>query len=326
MANQRNQKQKLLALLRILQTETDAGQGLTMPQIIERLSQCGYPAERKAVYRDIQAFVEAGFDVRKLPTRPVQYALVRTELDFDDVMMLIDIAQASPFLTDRKANSLVKSLKQLVSERQGKQLARRVHVRGRIRNQNESVLHNVDAIHQALKDKRMVEFLYFSYGTDLTRRARHEGKRYLVTPVKVIYSDGNYYLAAYVGESEQIRNYRIDRMEIVQVSKHPAARNALIANYDVGDFEYMSFGMYSGEPVSVTLRAAAPMMDAVVDRFGRDVTITKATEEYADVLVNVQKSPQFFGWVAGLDGGVTIHTPRKLAAEYKEWLQKLAAD
>ena len=324
MANSGNQKQKLLCLLRMLQEETDASHGLTMPQIIERLDDEGIAAERKALYRDIQALCDAGFDIQKLPTRPVQYALIRSELGIDDVMMLVDVVQSSPFLTERKSNRLVKSLKGLVSERERKSLAKRVHVQGRIRNQNDSIFHNVDRIHEAMQAKRRLEFLYFSYGTDLERRPRHDGKRYVVTPVKIVYADSNYYLAAFDDESGQVRTYRVDRMQIAQISNRPAARNEVIANYDYGDFAYQSFSMFHGTPKTVTLRVEAEMMDVIVDKFGRDVEVAKATPNYADVRVSVQVSPQFFGWLAGLDGHVKIRTPRKLGEEYRAWLNGLA--
>lgn len=323
MANSGNQKQKLLSLMRILQAETDASQGLTMPQIIERLEAEGYPAERKALYRDIDALREAGFDIQKLPKRPVEYALVRSELGIDDVMMLVDVVQSSPFLTERKSNQLVKSLKHLVSAREQKKLAKRVHVQGRIRNQNESVFHSVDMVHEALQRRRKLEFLYYSYDTNLVHKPRHDGKMYVVTPVKVVYSDSNYYLAAYDDADERIKTYRIDRMQITQISEQPATRCPEIANYDFSEFAYQSFGMFHGEGKCVTLRVDAALMDTAVDRFGRNVEVVRSTSKSADIRVNVQVSPQFFGWIAGLNGGVRIQTPRKLAAEYQDWLRSL---
>lgn len=320
------QKLKLIRLMRILEEETDREQGLTMPQIIERLEAEGIPAERKSIYRDLDVLRESGLVIEMLPTRPVEYALVRNDLGLDDVMMLVDIVQSSRFITERKSNQLVKSLKGLVSRRERKLLDRRVHVSGRVKSQSESVFHSVDVIHEAIKGKRMVEFLYFSYGTDLDRRPRHDGKRYVLTPVSVVYSDGNYYLAAFDDEDGKVKTYRVDRMELLQVGKDPAARSATIANYEYEDFAYQSFGMFHGDPVCVTLHVNTPLMDVIVDRFGRDVDIVRKTANYADVRVNVRKSPQFFGWVAGLNGAVTIKAPKKLNDEYKDWLKSLIED
>lgn len=318
-------KLKLLYLIRILQEETDPEVGLSMPQIIERLREHDIAAERKAIYRDFQALRDMGFDVVKIPTRPVQYALVRSELGFDDVMMLIDVVQSCRFITERKSNQLVKSLKGLLSNRERKLLARRVHVRDRVKSQSESVFHSVDIIHEALQHRRKVEFLYFSYGTNMERVARHGGKRYILTPVKVIYAESNYYLAAYDDEAEMMKTFRIDRMELLQMSAKPATRNEVTANYEFEDFAYRSFSMYHGEPARVTLHVKAGLMDTVVDRFGRDMELVRFSSKSADVRVGVLKSPQFFGWIAGLNGDVTIKAPRKLAEEYRDWLTKLAA-
>ena len=309
--------------MRLLERATDSEHGLTMPQIVQRLEEEGISAERKSLYRDIDALREIGLNIVKLPRRPVEYALVRTELGLSDVMMLIDVVQSSKFLTERKSNQLVRSLKGLTSERERKQLDKRVHVQGRIKNQSDSVFHNVDVIHEALQRKRKIEFLYFSYGTDLKRTARRDGERYVVTPVKVIYSGGNYYLAAYSDEHEDVFTYRIDRMELLQVSEAAATRCAQVANYAFEEFEFQRFGMFDGEGETVTLRVNAPLVNVIVDKFGRDVELLKSTGSYADIRVKIRKSPQFFGWVAGLDGGVAIKAPKRVVNEYKDWLTRL---
>lgn len=324
MAARNQQKLKLIHLLRLLESETDSQWGLTMPQIIEGLAEQGISAERKSIYRDLEALSDAGYEIRKLPTRPVQYALVRNGLDLDDVMLLIDAVQSSPFLTERKSNQLVRSLKGLVSTKEQRRLDKRVHVQGRIRNQSDSVFHNVDIIHEAIKDKHKVEFLYFSYGTDLARHARHEGKRYKLTPIKVVYSEGNYYLVAHEDQTGQIRTYRIDRMELLQTSAERATRDAAIANYGLDDFAYHSFSMFQGEPVIVTLKVQAPLMDAIVDRFGDQMEVVRSTKNAAEIRVPVQVSVQFFGWLAGLDGGVVIKSPQRVARSYKAWLLERA--
>ena len=323
MSGNNKQKLKLLYLMMILERETDRECGLTMPQIIERLAEEGISSERKSIYRDLETLRQAGFNIEKLQTRPVQYVLVRNELNIDDVMMLVDIVQSSRFITERKSSQLVKSLKGLVSERERKLLDKRVHVQGRVKSKSESIFHSVDIIHEALQRKRKIEFLYFSYGTNLKRSARHAGKRYELTPAKVVYADNNYYLAAYDDAEARMKTFRIDRMELLQVSDAVATRCAEIANYEYEDFAYQSFGMFHGDPVTVTLHVNASMMDTIVDRFGRQVEVAAATPEYAEVRVHVRKSPQFFGWIAGLNGGVTIRAPRKLAVEYADWLKSL---
>ena len=64
-------------------------------------------------------------------------------------------------------------------------------------------------------------------------------------------------------------------------------------------------------------------MPAVIDRFGKDVPVTQRDADTADVRVSVRVSPQFFGWVAGMNGLVTIAKPSKLVEEYHDYLRKL---
>lgn len=325
-ASPSKRKMKLIELLRILETQTSASEGLTMPQLIAQLAQIGIPAERKSIYRDIDVLREAGYNIQKLRTRPVQYALVRSELGIDDVMLLVDAVQSSRFLTERKSQQLVRSLKGLVSEKEQRSLDKRVHVHNRVKRQTDSVFHNVDLIHEAIKAKRKIDFSYFSYDKQLRRKARHKGKRYLLTPVAVVYADGNYYLAAFDDEDEAMKTYRVDRMELLQISDAPATRSPAIANYECDEFAYQSFGMFSGKPTAVTLRVEEALMDAIVDRFGTDIAITKEGSDYADVRVKVQVSPQFFGWVAGLNGHVTLRAPKSVVSQYRSWLTSLTAN
>lgn len=318
------QKLKLLALLGLLEEETDSQHGLTMPQILEKLEEAGFPAERKAIYRDFDALRASGYNVEKLPTRPVSYGLVRKGLTFDDIMVLTDIVQGSRFITERKSAQLVRGLKGLLSRRQRGLLERRVHVEGRVRSQTDSVFRNVDVIHEALRLRRQIEFLYFGYDTSLKRRPRHDGKRYRLTPVRLVFADGNYYLAAYDSASGKVKTYRVDRMELLQLSEAPAERNATIASYGADGFRYARFGMFEGRETTVTLRVAPLLMDTVMDTFGNSAILVRSAQDGAEVRVLVQVSPQFFGWLAGLEGGVVVRTPARVAEEYQAWLQRLA--
>lgn len=325
MAATNRQKMKLLYLMRMLEEETDSEHGLTMGDILERLEEEGISAERKSIYRDIQALRDFGLDVKTYNRHPVEYALVKSELGLSDIMMLVDAVQSSRFLTERKSSQLVKSLKGLASERERKLLDKRVHVQGRIKSLNESVFHNVDAIHAAIQQKRKIQFMYFKYGTDLKRHSKYSGKQYIETPVNVVYADGMYYLVAFNDVHDKFVTYRIDRMQLLQVSDEPATRNARIANYTFEDFEYQSFGMFDGEAVTVTLRVKEGLVDAVVDKFGNGVPVVKSSNEAVDLSVPVRISPQFFGWVAGMDGGVRICSPKRVATAYRAWLDKLKA-
>ena len=58
-----SQKLKLLNLAKMLYERTDENHGLTCPEIIAGLAEAGIEAERKSVYRDLDALRDFGLDI-----------------------------------------------------------------------------------------------------------------------------------------------------------------------------------------------------------------------------------------------------------------------
>lgn len=64
MANQPNQKLKILYVLKTLLDKTDDANGITTQELIEELAFQEIDAERKSINRDIQTLRDFGFDIR----------------------------------------------------------------------------------------------------------------------------------------------------------------------------------------------------------------------------------------------------------------------
>ena len=323
MAANSKQKLKLLYLYKMLDEQTDATHGLSMTCILENLQEAGISAERKGIYRDLNILREFGCDISTIQRMPVEYTMGKSGLDLAELTLLVDATQSSRFLTKQTADRLSKKLADLASVHEREALRGRVHVDGRVKSQSDSVFHNVDTIHEAMRTKHKVRFLYFKYDIHMQQQVQHDGESYILTPVQVAFVDGFYYLVAWSDRHEDFVRFRIDRMRLVQVDAQPAVRNQEIANYDLQDFAYQAFGMFDGEVTKAKLKVAPDAMDMVADRFGVDVRVKKLKSGSAEVSVTVRKSPQFFGWVAGTNGAITIAGPKSLAGEYRKWLKGL---
>ena len=319
------QKLKLLYLMRMLEEETDAERGLTMAQIIGKLEALGISAERKSIYRDIEALREFGVDVRSYQRAPVEYAVEHRTFAFAELQLLVDAVQSSRCLTQRKSDALVEGVKQLASRRQRALLDKRVHVEGRIKMQNESVFGSVDRIQEAIALKRRISFVYFKYDAAKRKALQHNGERYIEMPVQLVYAEGYYYLVVFNEKHDDFANYRVDRMDRIEVLDEPALKNERIATFDARELESRAFGMYSGEPVAATLLVDEEIMGAVIDRFGKDVESVPTGEKQARVYATVMKSPVLFGWLAQFGGRVRIEKPTALAQEYRAYLEDIVA-
>lgn len=318
------QKLKLLYLMRMLEEETDAERGLTMAQIIGKLEALGISAERKSIYRDIEALREFGVDVRTYQRAPVEYAVEHRAFAFAELQLLVDAVQSSRFLTQRKSDALVEGVKQLASRRQRALLDKRVHVEGRIKMQNESVFHHVDTLHEAIRRHRQVAFRYVKHDVNKRPQPQGGGRIYCETPVCLIYSEGCYYLIAYNEKHDSFPSYRVDRMQGLRITDEAAVRNERIATFDAAAYTSRTFSMFGGETTPATLLVEESVMSAIIDRFGKDVESAPVDATHARVHVTVAASPVFFGWLAQFGTAVRLEAPSALARQYAEYLRDIA--
>ena len=131
----------------------------------------------------------------------------------------------------------------------------------------------------------------------------------------------NYYLVAYDISNQEMRHYRVDKMAEIVVTGLPREGEDRYPDFDVAAYGQKHFGMYSGEEASVTLRCRSHMAGVVWDRFGQDVILVPEDEDHFTVTLPLVLSPQFFGWLFGLEDNVELIAPQKAAEEYRRKLK-----
>lgn len=321
MAKGVNQKLKLLYLKEFFEEKTDENHPATMPEILEYLKDHQVDAERKSIYTDLDSLEEYGMEVRK-DARGKSYYLLDRDFEFPEVKLIIDSVAASKFLSEKKSETLIKKLGKLVSEPQRTELRRQVRVLGRAKTMNNSVLINTDAIHTAIAANTTVKFKYFHYNLKMEREYSRKGEVYEVSPWALLYDNDNYYLLAYT--DGDFRTYRVDRMANVEQGIDERQGREEFEKIDMSAYTKSTFGMYSGKQEKVTMVFHNRMLDTVIDKFGRDIWISKVDEWHFKVTVPVSVSPQFFAWVFGLGNYVTITEPENVVNEMKEMLGKIS--
>lgn len=323
MPKSEKQKLKLLYIMDYLMEYTDEKHSVTTQEIIAFLAANGISAERKSIYSDIDLLIEYGLDIIRTKERPQGYRLLSRQFELAELKLLVDVVQSSKFITSKKSRELIGKLEKLCSKRDARQLHRQVEVTGRAKTVNENIYYNVDQIYSAISENKKVSFQYFDWNAKKEMQIRKEGAYYEVSPWLLTWDDDNYYLIAYDTESGIMKHYRVDKMLHIKPAEAKREGKEIFEKFDIAAFSKMTFGMFAGEEETVTLLCENRLTGVMVDRFGTEVTMRSADENYIQARVNVAVSRTFFGWLTGFGKAVRIVGPEKTVVAYKEYLQEI---
>lgn len=311
-----NKKLKLLYLARFLQEQTDEEHPKTVQDMIAYLAHWGISAERKSIYDDLGLLQLYGMDIQGVRSKSYGYFLGQRDFQLPELKMLIDVVQASPFLTPGKSMELIGKLERLTSQPNARQLRRQVYVMNRPRTNNEQLYYAVDGINTAINENRKVTFRYFDWTVGGEKAFRRDGAAYLTNPVALCV-DRHYYLVAYDTATRDYRHYRVDRIAGLSVSDQ--ARDPLPRAFDLGQYVKSIFDMYNGRTVTVRLAFDRSLLNAVIDRFGADAPMHAIDEAHFTLTAPVEVGPTFFGWLFQFGTQAKLLSPDEVKVEFTDY-------
>ncbi len=174
----------------------------------------------------------------------------------------------------------------------------------------------------SISENKQVSFKYFEYTIDKEKKFRKNGERYIVSPYSLSWDDENYYLITFSEKYNDFTHYRVDKMidmEIIEQTRAKLPNNLL---FNVAQYSKKVFNMFGGQEETVKLHFDNSLVNVVIDRFGKDISIEKSAEEQFSVRIKVAVSPAFFAWLFQFEDKVKIISPKCVVEEYKTHLKK----
>ena len=273
MANDVN-KIKLLLLWDILCKHTDENHAINTDEIIELLAQKGISVSRKIVVTDIEALCNYGYEVLSYKKKYHYYYVVSRQLETAEVVLLADVIKASK-LSDGQKNALIEKLSGTLCLYQAESISKHLISFDNGRKGNSSFIYNVDAIERAINENKQLSFLYFSYDEKHNKVYRKNGKRYVVSPIIMVWDKNNYYMLCFSNGYDNIVTYRLDRMEDVKVSENEREPHEEYELFNTEEYRKQVFSMFGGECHKVTLLFNEELLSDIFDRFGDNLRIKR---------------------------------------------------
>ena len=322
-----NQKIKLLRIIEYLRAESDEGKPVSTSQIIGYLNSIHISCDRRTLYKDMDMLIESGANIVKTELgRENAYYVNEVSFSLAEVKTLIDAVQAANFVTVDKTAELVEKLLAYTGVRRSEIVRDSIIFYNNHKHSNEGIFENIEQLELAIKQKKQVSFYYFDLDEKRNRVYRKEKKRYIADPVALVFSEDNYYLVAYSQKYQDSVNYRVDRMDTVEIEEEPICAEALIKKRKTETYTEQVFKMYNGETVGVTIVFAPEILGSVYDKFGEQLEIRHADGGWLKIKVMVQVSPPFFGWVFQFNDRMRIVEPVSVLNEYNNSIRNAIVD
>ena len=348
-----NQKLKPYVVYQYLMRNTDEDHVATANEIVAYLEECSIGAERRSIYRDIDDInkviwmVENDADIEEAAeavaadeektivydTHKKGFYVQMRHHDLNDIRLLAECVYAAKFIPQGQADRLIDAVCEFVSEPQAEKIRRDNFVIGRVKTANKGILNNLSTINDAMSRNldglphtpQKISFKYLKYSiNDLNQQVeRRKGERYIVSPFKLLINGENYYLLAYDDKSKDLRTYRVDRMKDVRFEDEPRAGQEAFDAIDLRTYTQRVFAMFNGEKKRVNIRFINPLLDAVVEQFGKDAFYRPDGDKHFVVSADVEVSDQFFAWVCGFGRRAKIVEPAAVVEQFAAYLDKI---
>lgn len=322
MSKSENTKLRTLKILEFLYTQSDIDHRFSIAEINEYLAQFGLEAERKAIYNDFAVLRKFGIEIDSFKDKHYKYYIDGREFEIAELKLLVDAVASSRFISEAKSRRLIAKISKLASIHEAEGLKRSIKVTNRGKSSNERVYYNVDILHRAIAENKMVSFKYFDYNISGRKSFRKNGERYVVSPYMLNWDNENYYLLChYERHGDKITPFRVDRMELIEIEKISAKK--ALPEYNLAQYSNRVFGMYFGESQSLKLRFSNELLNPVIDKFGRQIKAYQNDDNTFNVLLDVDISPNFYGWIMQFGNRAQIISPDSERERFKEYVKSV---
>ena len=309
---------------KMLYEQTDENHYLTIAQIMEQLERdYDIYTSRGTVGDDIKALQLLGVEINVEPSTQNRYYLLGRRFDLPELKTLIDAVESARFIPKKKSAALVDKLGTLTSRQNAVTIVRNVDVENRIKADNEKIYYIMDALNDAINKKKKVSFQYFTYNERKERVMKHDGVTYMFSPYKLIWNGDYYYVVGYSEKHREIGSFRVDRIvRQPTILEEDAVQPP--EEFDLNIYLNSMFRMYNGTRKQVELVCRNDVMDAVIDKFGKDVEVLENDADSFRISITTSVGRVFYSWVFGFEGKVSIQSPADVKDAYEKMVLNAA--
>jgi predicted DNA-binding transcriptional regulator YafY len=304
-----------MLVLEYLKENTNYDNGVNAEVLISYLKTKSIDVERKTIYNDVKQLDEMGYSIAK---NKDGYYFDDEMFEASELRVLIDMVKASRFLSKKTSVEIIEKLTSLTNR-----FNREIINSGDYFNKKTEyadLLINVEKLLEAISHKKEIRFRY--YDLDEKKKKKYRGKNYIYYPINMLVDDDKYYLICYGKKYNKFNTFRLDKMDAIEIMENTYEE----IKFDVNEYMRQTFGMYSGEKMSVKLKFDKKLFSEIDSQFGEEMILTAKDGENFYCEANINVSLTFFRWVFGFNGQIKILGPEKVREQYLQMCYRAIED
>lgn len=235
----------------------------------------------------------------------------------NELRTLIDAISSVRSIDPSHKDRLINKIKRLTSNSIAKSLNNQIFIDPKIVTEEKTLRYCIDTIHNAIQNNRKIMFKYGRYNLD--KIFVINDKNYEVCPYGLVWDNGFYYLVAYNKEKKEIINYRVDRIRNVTELK----KTFINKNFNLSEYIDSCFNMYPGEIVGIKIKFDNHLINAIIDRFGKDLTIEIYDKNNFILKTEAALSTGLVRWILNWGSDAEVLSPLKLIDKLKEETKRM---
>lgn len=298
------------AVRRILYEETDEQHRISMPELLAQLQENGMTVSRRSVYKAIEIMKEYGENIVFSRKGGFQGYYIQRRWTPAEILFLRETVNSSNALSAAASENLNAKLLSLLSNPQKNSLPEEMPSASK--TDNEHVLVIIETLLEAIAGGDAADFLYYDITIGHQRSYRRDRTHYHLVPCAVVSRAGRWYCIFYSRTHRSFSNYRIDKMEDVQIAPDEDSEPI---RFDLQAHMRDSFQMYHGEPDTVTVRFEKDMASIVYDEFGSDMIISEVTDRTFTANIRTSVTPTLISWLVQFTGRLEVLRPQTLIGQ-----------
>ena len=312
-------------ILEILQKKANKNNPMKQAQLEKELKEWPYEVE---VHRNTLRTYVTELEEYKYITKTTMGIYRNNEFSDQELRLLIDGVLFGHHIPENEATNLIGKLKGM-SELGLKDRMRFVHYLPSInRVENKNLYQMIDTIDEAIGKGKKIKVVRCSY--DESKQLKRLPGEYILDPYALVTEGSHYYLICHETkdgkEYDGVRNFRVDRMLSVKMSRTPAMDIRKIRGFEGGlrldEYMHQHFYMMSGKPVHVTMEIDKNAISYFIDWYGKDFNVVKRDADKITIRFTVTDGA-IIPWVLQYGDLVTVVGPDSLKHQIKEKVETL---